>query len=337
MPNLNITIIDIAKQLNISPSTVSRALRNHPDINPDTKSKILSVADELRYNPNRLAQSLKSKITKTIGIIVPEIKHEFFSSVISGIEHMGYSSGYSILLTQSNEDYQREIMNTKTLLSHRVDGILVSVSENTVDVDHFKSVMKNKVPLVFFDRVSADLQCATVECDDYHGAFTAVEHLIQRGYKRIAHVAGYEHTSIGKSRLRGYRDALSKHGIPFDPQWVRYGGLNEEDGIKAFESLFGEGKIPDAFFAVNDPVAVGLFMKIKEKGLKIPDDIALVGFSDNSISSLLDPPLTTVRQPAYKMGEMASRVLIDQLESTIEFENTKHLLLETELIIRKST
>ncbi len=203
MPNINVTIVHIAQKLKISPSTVSRALRNHPDVNKETKLKVMALADEMRYNPNRLAQSLKGKSTKTLGVIVPEIKHEFFSSVISGIEHTAYGLGYSILLTQSNEDYQREIMNTRTLLSHRVDGILVSISQNTLDSDHFKNVLRNNVPLVFFDRVVSNLKCATVECDDYHGAFLAVEHLIRRGYKRIAHFAEEQTDSKGRNRKDG--------------------------------------------------------------------------------------------------------------------------------------
>ena len=337
MPNINVTIVDIAKKLKISPSTVSRALRNHPDVNKETKSKVMALAEKVRYNPNRLAQSLKGRSTKTLGMIVPEIKHEFFSSVISGVEHTAYASGYSILLTQSNEEYQREILNTKTLLSHRVDGLLVSISQNTLDPDHFKNVIRNNVPLVFFDRVFSNLKCATVECDDYQGAFNAVEHLLSRGYKHIAHFAGYLHTPIGKMRFQGYQDALKKHGIPFNPQWVRYGGLTEDAGMKAFEDVSNTGEMPDAIFAVNDPVAIGAFISIKRKGMAIPGDIALVGFSDNPIVSLLDPPMTTVRQPAVQMGEVSSKELIDQIETTGSVGNKKHIVLKTELIVRKST
>ncbi len=331
------TIKDIAERLSISPSTVSRALRNHPDINPGTKEKIAALAEELDYHPNSIAQSLQKRRSSTIGVIVPAIKHYFFAAVISGIEDVFYEAGYTITVCQSNENYEREVINTRALVSNRVAGLLISTSQTTRKSDHFKMLQRRGIPFVFFDRVCEDINVDKVVVDDYEGAFKAVEHLILSGYKRIAHIAGPKHISISKDRFQGYFDALQKYNIPFEEELLICGGFNEEDGIFGFQKLRQLRKLPDAIFAVNDPVAMGAFMQIKEMGLKIPDDIALVGFSDIPGVSLLDPPLTTVSQPQYQIGQVAAKMLLQQIDHGPEVDVPQIEILKTKLIVRKST
>jgi len=336
LKNAHVTIKDIAKRLNLSPSTVSRALRNHPDISSETKKQVLALANKLDYHPNSIAQSLKNMQTKTIGVIVPEIRHHFFSSALTGIEDVAYGAGYVIIVCKSNEDYEREIVNTHALASNRVAGLIVSISQGTQNSKHFKVLQERGIPIVFFDRVCEDIDASKVVVDDREGAFRAVEYLIKSGYKRIAYIAGPKHLSISKERFTGYSLALKKYNVSFKKEYVIYGGLNEEDGIQGFQKLLQLKELPDAIFAVNDPVAIGVFTEMKKNNLKIPDDIALVGFSDNPISSLIDPPLTTVAQPAYEMGTTAARLLLEEIENRGKFEYRTEKL-ETKLIIREST
>jgi len=329
------TIIDIAKRLRISPSTVSRALSDHPDIKSKTKELVRKVAKELRYSPNPIAQSLKSNRTTTIGVIVPEIKHDFFSSAISGIEEVAYQSGYTIILCQSNESYEREVLHTNMLMHHRVAGVIVSISQNTKNGEHFQDLLRWKIPLVFFDRVCDDVNASKVVIDDYQSASEAVTYLVNKGYKRIAHFAGPKELGICKDRLNGYEDALKKVHIVSHNGFIRFGGLHEQNGYNSMDALLKENMLPDAIFAVNDPVAIGAFQRIKEAKLKIPDDIAIMGFSNNKITSLVDPPITTVEQPSFEMGRRAAEILVHTIEDKLMKPET--MILETKLIVRRST
>ena len=331
------TIKDIAKALNLSPSTVSRALRDHPDISLSTKKRVITLADKMDYHPDSIARSLQTKKTKTIGVIVPEIKQPFFASVINGIEEFAFASGYTIIVCQSNETYEREVVYTRTLVSYRVAGLLVSLSQSTENFDHFKVLRRRNLPVVFFDRVSNEIEASRVVVDDYRGAFDLVTHLIQSGYRRIAHLAGPKNLSISKFRLKGYKDALEHENLPFNDDLVIYGGLDDTDGIVGFQKLLNLKPLPDAVFAVNDPVATGAFMTIKEHGLKIPTDIALAGFSNTLMTSLLDPPLTTVEQPSYEIGKTAAQLLMEQINSNDEKFVPKFKVLKTHLIVRDST
>ncbi|MGD9210338.1 MAG: LacI family DNA-binding transcriptional regulator [Desulfobacteraceae bacterium] len=331
------TIKDIAKRLKLSPSTVSRALRNHPDISITTKKRVISLANQLDYQPNSIAQSLQTQKTKTIGVIVPEIKQPFFAAVINGIEEFAFNAGYTIIVCQSNECYQREVVYTRLLVSHRVAGLLVSLSKETRNFDHFKVVLRRDIPLVFFDRVSPALEVSKVVVDDYQGAFDMVTHLISCGYKRIAHLAGPENLSICRFRKKGYIDALKQHNIPIDTALIISGGLDNSDGMVGFRKLLTLKKKPDAIFAVNDPVATGAFAVIKAKGLKIPQEIALAGFSNTQMTSLIDPPLSTVEQPTYEIGKIAAELLMMQIHSSKEDFKPQLKILKTELIIREST
>ncbi len=330
------TLLDIAKKAGVSPSTVSRALRNHPDISIKTTVQIKKIAEKYNFRPNPIAQGLKNNKTKTIGVIVPEITHDFFASAISGIEDIIYKSGYTLILCQSNEEFDREVINIDVLINHRVAGIIASISENTLNGSHFQKVIDRKIPLVFFDRVCNDIETTKVIFDDMKGAFKAVSFLVEKGYKKIAHFAGPKNLSNSKLRCVGYMNALKKNNIQHEKNLILYGGMNEQDGYRSMDKIIKTGKYPDAIFAVNDPVAIGAFQRIKEAGLKIPGDIALVGFSNNKILSLVEPKITTVNQPSFEMGKIAAEVLIKKIESGKLIKN-ETIVLETELIVRDST
>lgn len=330
-----ITIVDIAKILGISPSTVSRALSNYPGIKNDTKKLVKKTAEELRYTPNLSAQNLKSNRTTTIGVIVPEIKHEYFSSAISGIEEIAYRFGYTIIVCQSNESYEREVLNTSVLIRQRVAGVIVSISQKTKDSEHFRELKRRKIPLVFFDRVCDDIKASKVVIDDYKSAFNAVTFLINKGYRKIAHFAGPKGVSIYEKRLKGYVDAIRKSDIPLIDGFLVHAALHIKDGYDAMDSMFKSGLVPDAIFTVNDPVALGAYKRIKEACLKIPDDIAVVGFSNNILTSVVDPSLTTIDQFPLEMGRKAAEILIQTIES--DLIEPKTVIIDTKLIEREST
>lgn len=331
------TLADIAKKLKISSSTVSRALSDHPDISKDTKEKVKALAEKLNYVPNPIAQSLKKNRTSTIGILVPEIKHDFFSSAISGIEEVAYQHGYTIILNQSNESYEREVVNTNTLMHHRVAGVIASISQNTINGDHFNLLLERNIPLVFFDRVCENVHANKVVIDDESSAYKAVKYLIEKGYKKIAHFAGPKELYICKMRLNGYKTALTDSGLQTQSDLILYGGLHESDGYHSMDILITNNMIPDSVFCINDPVAIGAFQRIKEAGLKIPEDIGILGFSNNKITSLVDPPITTVNQPSYEMGKKAAEILIDLIKHKNKIREASTIILEAELIIRDST
>ncbi len=335
----HVTIKDIAKRLNISHSTVSRALRDHPDIRDETKALVLKTAEEMDYHPDMMAQNLKGRASTTIGVIVPQVKHVFFAAIMSGISNVMSKLGYTVMVCQSNEDFQQEVLNAKMLVSQRVAGVLISVSKTTEDKEHFELLQRRGIPIVFFDRVWEDLETSCVVFEDYAGAFAAVEHLIKQGFKKIGHLGGPMNLKISQNRYNGYKDALAKYDIPLDENLMVCCGLNEEHGLAGFNTLMEQSRGDiDAIFCVTDPVAIGAFRQIRQRGLKIGKDIALVGFSDSPETSLIDPPLTTVRQSAELMGETAATQLLKHIEA---FKNQETLAetiqLKTELIIRESS
>jgi len=329
------TIIDIAKKLGISPSTVSRALSDHPDVKKETKELVRKVAAELNYTPNPIAQSLKSNKTTTIGVVVPEIRHDFFSLAISGMEEVAYRSGYNIILTQSNENYEREVVSVNVLMHQRVAGMIISIAQNTKSGEHFQDVLRRKIPIVFFDRAFEDLPISKVVVDDYRGAFDSVSYLIGKGYKRIAHIGGPKELGICQRRRKGYIDALQHHNIMVDESLIYSVGMRESDGYAAMDSLLQLSNKPDVVCCVNDPVAIGAYQRLKEGGLSIPQDVGVVGFSNNKITGFTDPPLTTVEQPSFEMGKNAAEILIGIIENKIQEPVVK--TLSTKLIVRGST
>lgn len=336
-----VTIKDIARELGISPSTVSRALKDHPDISPETKKAVNELAEKLNYQPNIVALSLRQSKTNTIGVVIPEIVHFFFSTIISGIEDVAYSAGYNVILTQSNESFQRENTDIKALFNSRVDGMLISVSRETTNFDHIESMLAKGVPMVFFDRVYDHPNSSKVIVDDLSGAKEATLHLIEQGCTRIAHLEGPPNLEITKQRLEGYKQALKENNMPIDSTLIAECPLGTiEEGKIATEKLLTLKNPPDAIFATNDPAAMGAMQAIKEKGLKIPKDIAVVGFSNWFFSGMMDPPLSSVDQPGFEMGQEATKLLIRQIETRSKEDTEPQAetkVLKTRLIVRESS
>jgi LacI family transcriptional regulator len=336
-----VTIKDIARELGISPSTVSRALKDHPDISVETKKAVNELAEKLNYQPNIVALSLRQKKTNTIGVIIPEVVHFFFSTVVSGIEDVAYEAGYNVILAQSNESYQREVTDMKALFNSRVDGMLLSLSRETTNFDHIESIISKGVPIVFYDRMYNNPNTSKVIVDDYIGAKEAVLHLIDQDCKRIAHLEGAPNLILSKDRLRGYQDALIERNMEVrDTYTLVCPSGSFEEGKKATKKLLAMPTPPDAIFCNNDPMAMGSMMAIKEKGLRIPEDVAIVGFSNWFFGEIMDPSLTTVDQPGFEMGQEAARLLIRQIEMKDKDQGdpvAETKTLKTRLIIRNSS
>lgn len=328
-----VTIMDIARQLGISKSTVSRALRGHTDIHEGTRQMILDLAKELDYEPNPLANALLKRRTNVIGMLVPEFRHYFFPTIIMGAQAVLSKAGYNLMIFQSDESYETEVANIKALLRSRVDGLLVSITGKTQNFDHFRTVLQKEVPLVFFNRVSPELETPQVIIDDYSGAFQAVEHLIEQGYRRIAHLAGPTILSIARYRLQGYLDAMQKHNLPIEEGLVVHHDLTEDSARECARHLLDLPKPPEAIFAVNDPSALEVLLLAKQRKIKVPQDLGIVGFSNDPVSALIEPSLTTVEQPVWEIGEQSAQLLLEQLEQP----SLEKRVLKTRLIVRDSS
>lgn len=331
-----ITILDIAEKLGVSKSTVSRALCKHNDIHPDTRRAVLDLAIELDYQPNLMASGLLKNRSSIIGMIIPEFSHQFFQNVIIGAQQVLQQAGYNLLVCQSEELYSTEVANVRTLLTSQVDGLLVSITSQTQAVDHFRAVMQRGTPLVFFNRICPELATSRVVVDDYEGAFGAVEHLIGRGYRRIAHIAGPMSLEISRLRQQGYLDALQKHGLPADPNWQVTYDFTTEQARFWTNRLLDLPQPPDAIFAVNDPTAIEVMMVAKARRIQIPGELAVVGFSDDPISAVIEPGLTTVSQPLHEMGRTTAHLLLQQLTGGPDFQPITRVL-KTSLIHRGSS
>lgn len=329
------TIKTIAEKLNLSVSTISRALNDHPDIHEETKRTIRQLADKLGYRPNIIARNLKSSKSNQIGVIVPEIRHDFFANALSGIEEVAYQKGYTVVLAQSNEEQKREEINLNSMYLHRVSGIIISVSQTTKHTTHFKKLLENGVKMVFFDRVINGLNVPTVHIDDRLSAYNAVKLMIRKNYDQIVHFAGPQDLVICRNRALGYEEALEEFGNGLKPL-ILEGGMHETDGYEAVDKLEIMRKNRCAIFAVNDPVAVGAIKRLKELGIKIPEEVGIVGFSNNPISDLISPRLTTVEQPAFEMGRKAAELLIEQIENETDPATQPEIILDTKLIVRES-
>jgi LacI family transcriptional regulator len=310
----NVTIKDIAKELSLHFSTVSRALNNHPNVSPETRAEVLALAKKWNYHPNSLAKSFKNRKMSTLGVIVPRIDRSFFASMISGMEEVAYRNNYTVIVSQSNEDVEQEVKLTHALANLRVAGMIVSVSATTVDDAHFRALLRRNIPLLFVDRVCEDVGVSKVVTDDYAGAFQAVEYLIKKGYRRIAHLAGPDNLSNCKERTRGYRDALEQHGLVFDESFVIKGGFGWESGIVGLKKLLDLDIHPDAIFTVGIHVAFGAFQEARRMNLKIPEDFALIGFGDDPFAAITSPPLTAVAQDARQLGKRAVELLLQQID-----------------------
>jgi len=313
-----ISINDIARALGISPSTVSRALKDHPDISTETKRVVKEYAEKVNYRPNALALSLKRQRSNTLGLVIPEIIHHFFSSIISGIEELAYAKGYRLIICQSNEEYHREVINTQVLLDNRVDGILISMSKTTHDHGHFKDLIDSGIPLVFFDRVCEEVETDRVVTADFEGALLATSHLINRGCRKILHLASPQHLLIGRLRLEGYLRALENFGIEKDAKYILQCDTRQEV-MDYREQILKLAPEIDGIFAVNDFTAIAAMQLLQENGFKIPENIAVTGFGNDPIASIAYPPLTTVEQRGFEMGREAVEILLRRIENPSTF------------------
>ena len=331
-----VTIIDLARKLNMAKSTVSRALSDHPRISNETKQAVKDLAQKLEFMPNTMAVGLSKQKSFILGVIVPGIVNHFFASVIDGIEDVAYEEGYKVIICKSDESYEREVINTTALASQRVDGLLISLSMNTRNVDHLASLRKKGIPVVMFDRVSTDLPVSKVYTDDMSGAFDAVDFLIKSGYKRIAHLSGPPGLLITQNRTKGYLKALKKHQLAVPENYIVPGDMSLPGGKEAMLQLLELPLRPQAVFCANDQMAIGALQVIRAHKLRIPDDIALVGFSNEPVTAIAHPPITTVHQPAFDVGREACRLLIQELQSK-KPSKPQEKILKTKLVERAST
>lgn len=331
------TIIDIAKAVGVSNSTVSRALHGHSDISLETREVILSMAKELDYQPNQLAYSLAKSKTNTIGMIVPEFLNSFFPNIISGAHGILTAAGYNLTIMQCNESYQVEISNTRTMLANRVDGLLISLTQETNNFEHLMAFEKRGVPIILFNRVCDEMHVPHVVVDDFEASFKAVEHLILNGYNKIAHLGGPLSLMVSRERLRGYKAAMEKYGKPLQQELIIQGMLDQQKTRIYGQYLLDMPDRPDAIFAVNDSAAIEIMLMAKEKGISVPDDLGVVGFSDNPESAYIGPGLTTVRQPTFQMGKTIAEWVLQLVEEETEEISNQKRILATELIIRGSS
>ncbi len=330
-----VTIKDIAKTLNISVSTVSRALRDTYDVNKDTREKVVALAAELKYKPNFNATGLAKRSTHHIGVILPYITNYYFSTVITGVQEVAYSNEFNITLLLTNDSPERELAITQNLAVSSFDGLLVSVSSNSNSCNHFQELMDNGLPIVFFDRVASDIKTSKVMQDDYNGAFEAVEHLIKKGYRRIAHIGGPKGLTFTQKRMQGYIDALKKHNIPVRGEWIIYSGFSQESGEKDTYELLKCKVKPDAIFAVNDRKAVGAMVALKNKNIIIGKEIGVIGFTNDPVSAIMSPTLSTIAEPAFDIGKISCELLLKHIKKS-NF-SPEEIILPCELIAREST
>ncbi|MEO6851999.1 MAG: LacI family DNA-binding transcriptional regulator [Mucilaginibacter sp.] len=336
-PGKETTIYDIAEKLNISPSTVSRGLKDHPGINKNTKKKILNMATEMGYRSNSFASNLRKKNSNIIGVIVPRLNSSFMSDVIAGIEKVANEANYTLFISQSLECMTKEISNAKAMFNNRVDGLLVSLAYDTSNIDHFESFTNRDIPVVFFDRIYEQKKYPSIYINNYRAAYDLVTHLIEQGCKRIVHVSGNQMQNVYAERTRGYRKALKDHRIPYSDELLIINDLSKESALEAADTILNMVERPDAVFSANDLSAINCMLAIKAAGLKIPADIAFAGFNNDPVSSVIEPHLTTVDYNGFEMGEFTAKIMIDHLASPHGLQRTHNLILGSELIIRESS
>jgi len=332
-----ITIYDIAQHLNLSASTVSRALQNNPLINLETREKVQQTASEMGYVPNWIASSLRKKRSNIIGLIVPRTSMYFQSTAISGIQHEAHKYGFSIVIGQSDETVAMEKELVHTFYSLRVDGLLAVSSMFTTSADHFSPFIKNNIPIVFYDRVPSGFQGYTITGDDFTGGFLATEHLIKQGCRKIAHFSGPLTCNLYQQRLAGYKDALSRYGIPFDEQLVYVHDLTMDAATSAAQEIFDSGQEIDGLFSANDSSAVGFIREARNRQIPVPDKIKVVGYSNDLSSRIISPTLTTIEQSGYNMGQKAVETIVKLINQEESVKIVKNYVFPVELIKREST
>lgn len=332
-----VTIYDIAKKLNISPATVSRGLQDHPAISKKTKKKIFDMVEEMGYRSNHYARNLRQRQTNTIGVIVHELNSTFITSVLAGIEKVTTEAGYDLIITHSSESSVKEASNAKNLFDKRVDGLIASLAFDTTDLDHYRPFIDKGVPLLFVDRVEQDGNNTVVIIDNAKCGYQATQHLIDQGCKRIVHVTSSLKRNVYSQRYKGYRDALFDNHIPLDESLLLVYDLSEKAGVDSARAILRMDPLPDGIFLTNDFVAAVCMRTLKENGIRIPEDIAVVGFNNDAIGKLIEPALTTINYPGIDMGEIAARNLINHLKGISDLHQTNTIIVRSDLIIRKSS
>lgn len=332
-----VTIYDLANQLNISVATVSRALKDDTVVSKKTRKKIADLAEEMGYRSNHFARNLRQQQTKTIGVLVHELNSTFITSVLAGIEKVTTEAGYDIIITHSSESMVKEAANAKNLFHKRVDGLIASLSFDTGNLDHFKPFVDKGVPIMFFDRVEQDGNNTVVIIDNYKAGYQATGHLIEQGCRRIAHVTSSLKRNVYSQRYKGYQDALFDNGIALDESLLLINDLSEKAGIDSAMQILKMDPLPDSAFITNDFVAAVCMRTLKENGINIPEDIAIVGFNNDAIGKLIEPALTTINYPGKDVGEIAAQNLINHLKGISNIHHTNTIIVRSDLIIRKSS
>jgi DNA-binding LacI/PurR family transcriptional regulator len=336
--NKHITIYDIAKKLNLATSTISRALQDHHTISDKTIKKVKKAAEEMGFVPNTLAAGLRGNKTKTIGVLIPTVTQPFLSSLISGIEIAAQKSGYTVIIMQSHDSAEEEANMAKSLYSNRVSGVICSLAMETRDTSHFLQFPNNNIPLVFVDRVPKDFNTFRVVIDNYSAGYKATKHLIEQGCLRIAHLTAGSEFGLYNERRRGYIEALKDHNLPVDEELiVNLKAVTYEEGVKASNKLFDLNPIPDGIFASGDIIAVSAVQTAKKRGVKVPGDVAVIGFNNDPISQIIDPTLSTITHPAEKMGKAAAEIIIQNLKKSKGDEVKEITFLNTEVLARESS
>ena len=332
-----VTIADIARELNITAATVSRALSNHPEISASTKKLVRDAAERLDYKPNKIASSLRSGKTRVIGVLIPTAEHIFFGSVIHGISNIASQNGYDVLIYQSNESQQFEKKGVETFINARVDGILASIAKDTTDFSHFSYVKEKNIPIAFFDRVNDNLGISSVCIDDYKGAYMATQSLISEGYKKIAHISGPANIKTFTERVRGYKDALAANDLPFHKDWLFEGDISIEAGRNGIRHFLSLADKPDAVCAVEDFSALGALKELKELGIPVPQDFGVIGFCNDLFGEHITPSLSTVDQQTVAMGEEAFELISKLIDNEQSRERVHKKVLEPLLVLRESS
>jgi len=333
----DITIYDIAKQLDISAATVSRALKDHHAVNKNTKKKIFDLAKQLGYRSNNFASNLRNQHTKTIGVIIHELNSNFITSVLAGIEKVTTAASYDLIIGHSSETYKKEIANAHNLFHKRVDGLIVSLAFDTEDLSHFDPFIKKRIPVIFFDRVDENSHGTRVIINNYNAGYQATRHLAEQGCKRIAHVTASLKRNVYADRLKGYKAALQEFKLPYNESMLFVNDLSEEESIAAALRIVQMKPLPDGIFITNDFCAAVMMQIFKDNGLRIPEDIAVVGFNNDVVSKIVTPKLTTINYPGVEMGEIVARNLINHLQGIANINITNTVVIKSELIVRESS
>ncbi|MFH6991713.1 LacI family DNA-binding transcriptional regulator [Flavobacterium sp. FlaQc-48] len=333
----HVSIKDVAKALNCSVSTISRALNDKYDIRPETRDKIIKAAKEMGYSPNPIARKLTQKQSYSIGVVIPEFVNSFFPEVIIGIQEVFFKKGYQVLIMQSNEQYEYELANLKRLVDNFVDGIIISLTKESDNLTFIRELIERNYPLVLFNRVDESLEVSKVIFDDYKMTFLATEHLISQGITDLMYLGGPIHLSLSKNRRRGFMDALNKHKLPTFSSQIIETEFSLKSGEEIVEKLISENKVPKGLVCINDPIAIGAIKALKNHGYKIPQDVALIGFSESPMASIIEPSLSSVLQPTREMGKLAAELLLKQIESNSVVPMTETIILPGTINIRESS